>query len=197
MATIQQSIDVNMSPHAVYKQLSRFEDYPRFIEDVETVRQIDDTHLYWRIRMANRPVEWEALIIEQEQDHCIAWHAANGPAMLSKVEVQALGPDTSKLVFTVEAQPGQFPGLVAGGDEQEMTQRLIENLVRLKKFIEARGWEIGAGRVESHDAGVVQRDRDPGRQANAAPGQQPRQMAFQNAVQIDAVSRTGKQPSRR
>lgn len=136
MATVQQSIDINIPIHAVYGQLTRFEDYPRFMEEVDEVRQIDDTHLHWKTIMSNRSVEWDAEITEREQDQCIAWRNISGPTNSGRVDMQPVGADKSRVTLTLHAEPEQVPGSSAGNEEQEMSQRLKLDLVRLKEFIE-------------------------------------------------------------
>jgi hypothetical protein len=139
MATIQQSIEVKVPLHTAYNQLTKFENYPRFMEDVESVQQIDDTHLHWTTRMANRPVEWDAEITEREPGRYIAWHNTSGPTNTAKVEVRQLGPDTAQVTFTLHSEPEQVPGSMTGFTEQEMAQRLKQDLARLKDFIETGG----------------------------------------------------------
>ncbi len=144
MATVQQSIEIRVPLHTAYNQLTRFEDYPCFMDEVETVQQTDDTHLHWTTVMSNRPVEWDAEITEQEADRCIAWRNVDGPTNAGKVELQPVGPDTSRVVFTLESRPEQVPGSLAGYSEEDMARRLKLDLARLKDFIEARGTETGA-----------------------------------------------------
>lgn len=138
MATIRQSVEVNVPVHTLYQQLDRFEDYPQFLDNVERVRRIDDTRLHWTTRMANRPVEWDSFITRHETDRCIAWEDASGMSSTCRIEVQALGDDASKATFTLETEAGQFPGLVAGDRRDEMEQQLGEAMVNLKDFMEGR-----------------------------------------------------------
>lgn len=161
MATIQQSIDIKVPVHTAYHQLTRFEEYPRFMEEVEAVQQIDDTHLHWTTVMSNRPVEWDAEIAEQEPDRCIAWRNTSGPTNAGKVEMQAVGPGASRITLTLEAEQEQVPGSFAGSSAQEMAQRLKKDLVRLKQLIETRGGQAaaedhGAGRPQTAPAGHQQ-----------------------------------------
>lgn len=136
MAMIQQSIEVNVPVHALYEQLTRFEDYPQFLDNVERVRQVDGTLLHWTTRMANRPVEWDASITKQQKDRCIAWRDVSSGNSECKIEVQAVSETSSKAVVTLEAEPGQFPGVIAGDRTDEMKGRLTEAMVRLKHFVE-------------------------------------------------------------
>lgn len=163
MATVQQSIDIRVPVHTAYNQLTQFEDYPQFMEEVEAVQQLDDTHLHWRTMMSNRPVEWDAEITEQEPDRCITWHNTSGPSTSARVEVQPLGQEASRVVFTLESEPQQVPGSDAGNSEQELAQRLKTDLARLKDFVERRGAETGAWRGEVHGGQVAggQTDHTP------------------------------------
>ena len=41
---IEQSIAVNVPVSTAFNQWTQFEDFPRFMEDITEVRQLDDTH---------------------------------------------------------------------------------------------------------------------------------------------------------
>ena len=47
MSAVQKSIEVNVPFSTAYNQWTQFEDFPKFMEGVEEVRQLDDTHLHW------------------------------------------------------------------------------------------------------------------------------------------------------
>ena len=156
MARTQRSIDVKAPVHLLYDQLIQFEDYPRFMTDVESVRQIDDTHLHWSARMADRPVEWDAEICEQEPDRCIAWRSLNGPRSAGKVEVQEVGPDSSRVTFTLESEPQQTPDGAQDNLEHALEQRVQHNLARLKELVESRRPETSAGQsMPAQETGQV------------------------------------------
>ena len=46
-ATIEQSIDVDVPIETAYNQWTQFEEFPRFMEGVESVEQLDDRRLHW------------------------------------------------------------------------------------------------------------------------------------------------------
>src|SRR2546427_12192803 len=48
MATIEKSTDVEVPVRAAYNQWTQFEDFPRFMEGVLAVRQLDAKRLHWR-----------------------------------------------------------------------------------------------------------------------------------------------------
>ncbi len=47
MASITESIDVEVPVRTAYDQWTQFEEFPRFMEGVQSVEQIDDAHLRW------------------------------------------------------------------------------------------------------------------------------------------------------
>ena len=52
MSSIIETIDVDVPVRTAYDQWTQFEDFPEFMDGVESIRQIDDTHLLWRARVA-------------------------------------------------------------------------------------------------------------------------------------------------
>ena len=65
MSTIEQSIEVEAPLTAVYNQWTQFEEFPQFMDGVEEIRQIDDTHLHWVAEFGGSRHEWDAEITEQ------------------------------------------------------------------------------------------------------------------------------------
>ena len=69
---VEDSIEVEVPVSTAYNQWTQFEDFPNFMQDVIEVRQIDDTHLHWRARIAGKEEEWDAEITNQIPDRRIA-----------------------------------------------------------------------------------------------------------------------------
>lgn len=134
MATLQQSIEINQPHHVVCDRLVQFENYPLFMDDVETVRQIDDTALHWKANIAGRAVEWTAEITEQAPHYCIAWRNTGGPESSGRLEVMHAGPETTTVILTWNFGPSPSADSERGGDS---TQRLARYLAELKAMIEA------------------------------------------------------------
>lgn len=142
MARIQQSIETKVPVHAAFEQLCHFEDYAQFMQDVESVRRLDDTHWHWTTRMANRSVEWDAEITEQQPDRCLAWRNVSGPTNAGRIDVQPSGEAGTRIILTLDMEPEQVPGSMAGFDQNEMAQRVQADMARMKDFIEARGADV-------------------------------------------------------
>jgi uncharacterized membrane protein len=147
MSTIEQSIDVNVPVHTVYNQWTQFEEFPRFMEGVEEVRQLDDRRLHWRANIGGRVEEWDAVITEQHPDERIAWKNTTGAANAGVVTFHRLADNKTRIMLQMEYDP---QGVVENlGDLLGMVSRRVANdLERFKEFIEARGHETGAWRGE-------------------------------------------------
>jgi uncharacterized membrane protein len=72
MSVVEKSIDLNVPVRTAYNQWTQFEEFPRFMEGVEQVKQIDDKHLHWKANLGGKQEEWDAEIIEQIPDQRIA-----------------------------------------------------------------------------------------------------------------------------
>ena len=59
-----QSTSTSRFPTA-YNQWTQFEEFPQFMENVESVTQLDDTHLRWIAEIGGKREEWKAEITHQ------------------------------------------------------------------------------------------------------------------------------------
>jgi uncharacterized membrane protein len=65
MSTIEESVEVQVPVRVAYNQWTQFEEFPRFMEGVEKVEQLDDRRLHWVAEIAGKRNEWDAEISEQ------------------------------------------------------------------------------------------------------------------------------------
>jgi uncharacterized membrane protein len=78
MEGIQKEIEVRAPLGAVYNQWTQFEDFPKFMEGVKEVRQLNDKRLFWHAEILGQDIDWEAEIYEQIPDSRIAWRSVTG-----------------------------------------------------------------------------------------------------------------------
>jgi uncharacterized membrane protein len=147
MPSIEKSIEVRVPVHTAYNQWTQFEEFPRFMEGVQEVRQLDDTHQHWRARVGGKETEWDAVITEQIPDERIAWTNTSGARNAGVITFHKLDPQTTKLMLQVDYDP---EGAVENiGSALGMVGRRVEgDLERFKEFIESRGAETGGWRGE-------------------------------------------------
>ena len=149
MSTIEESIEVAVPVRTAYNQWTQFEEFPRFMEGVEEVRQLSDTRLHWKTRIAGVEREFDAEISEQHPDHRIAWHAVEGTKHAGVVTFHRLTDDTSRIMLQLDSEPEGAIEKV--GDALGILRRRVKgDLGRFKEMIESRGNETGAWRGDVH-----------------------------------------------
>jgi uncharacterized membrane protein len=145
MAEIDKTIEVDVPVSTAYNQWTQFEDFPQFMDNVESVQQLDDTQLHWVAEYGGKRHEWDAEITEQVPDRTIAWRSLGGITHNGTVTFEPLGPDQTRIKVEMEWEPEgvvEKAGAAVGLDERGVS----EDLDRFKEFIEARGAETGAWR---------------------------------------------------
>ena len=147
MGTITESIDVGVDVTTAYDQWTQFESFPQFMEGVDEVRQIDDTHLHWVTSVGPVTREFDATVTEQHPDERVAWKSDNGPEHAGVVTFHRLDDQTSKVTVQMDIDPEGFVENVAD-KAGILDQRVKGDLKRFKDFIESRGTETGAWRGE-------------------------------------------------
>jgi uncharacterized membrane protein len=147
MAELKESIDVNVPVSTAYNQWTQFEEFPQFMDNVESVTQLDDTHLRWIAEIGGKREEWKAEITHQEPDRVIAWRALEGRENSGRVDFESIGPDRTRIEVTMTWEP---EGLAeAAADKLGLSDKAVRvDLERFKQLIESRGVESGAWRGE-------------------------------------------------
>jgi uncharacterized membrane protein len=147
MSSFTESITVDVPVNTAYNQWTQFEEFPRFMEGVERVDQLDDTHLHWVAEIAGKHEEWDAEIVDQKPDQRVAWRNTTGTTNTGAVMFREVGPSQTEVMVTIEYQPDGL--LEKAGDALGIVQRRTKgDLERFKGFIEGRGTETGAWRGE-------------------------------------------------
>jgi uncharacterized membrane protein len=149
METIKETIDVNVPVSTAYDQWTQFEQFPKFMEGVESVTQIDDTHLGWAASVGGAHREWKAEIVEQVPEQKIAWRATSGNGPNGIVTFEPLGPESTLITVEMSYEPDGLKeqlGAKVGVDSRQVAA----DLKRFKQLVETMGAETGAWRGEVH-----------------------------------------------
>ena len=154
MARVEKSIEIEKPLRTVYDQWTQFEEFPRFMEGVEEVHQLDAKRLHWKAKLGGKPQEWDAEIVDQVPDQQIAWRHTRGAVNRGVVSFKPLDGDRCRVTLALEYDP---KGLVEKvGDALGVVSRRVEgDLERFKRFIEERGEETGAWRGTISPGGHV------------------------------------------
>lgn len=147
MTQVEKQIVVDAPVTDVYNQWTQFEEFPRFMDGVKQVTQLDDRRLHWKAEVAGRDKEWDAEIREQIPDQRIIWHSTAGAETAGIVQFEPAGPGQTRVRLQMSYDPEGF--LEGIGDALGFVTRKTEgDLERFKTFIEGRGSPTGAWRGE-------------------------------------------------
>ncbi len=146
MSTVTESVDVNVPVRTAYNQWTQFETFPQFMEGVERVVQVDDTHTHWVTKVAGVRREFDAAITEQHPDERVAWKSTGGDTRhAGVVTFHRLDNDHTRVTIQLEWQPegaAEKVGSAVGVDDRQVKA----DAKRFKEYIEQRGAETGAWR---------------------------------------------------
>ena len=152
MSTIEESIEIERPVRTVYNQWTQFEEFPNFMDGVESVTQVDDTHLHWIAEIAGVRREWDAEVTEQHPDERVAWRSTSGTSNAGVVTFHKLADDRTKVMLQLDVEP---EGAVerAGDALGIIRRKATGDLERFKELIESRGAASGAWRGDVSNEG--------------------------------------------
>lgn len=146
MARVQKSIEVKVPVTTAYNQWTQFEEFPRFMEGVHTVTQVDDRRLHWEAEVGGHEKKWDAEIKEQIPDTRIIWSNIDGDQNAGVVTFEPCdNGQSTRIHLEMSYSPHGF--MESLGDSLGFMSRRVEgDLERFRDFIEERGQESGAYR---------------------------------------------------
>ena len=146
MSQVEESVEVDVPLSAVYNQWTQFQEFPHFMDGVESIEQRTPTLTHWVTKVDGVRREFDAEVTEQVPDERVAWTTVGGDVrQAGVVTVHRLSETRTKVMLQLDHDP---QGLVETvGDKLGFVRRQAKSdLERFKKFIEERGTETGAWR---------------------------------------------------
>jgi len=138
------AVDVDVPVRQAYDQWTQFEQFPSFMGGIDSVTQLDDTHLRWAATVAGTQRTWNAEITEQMPDQRIAWRSTDGGPD-GVITFHRLGDNRCRVTAQIGYAPDglrEQAGHLLGIDAIQVQQ----DLGRFKQLIESRGSATGAWR---------------------------------------------------
>ena len=170
MERVDKTIEVDVPVRVAYDQWTQFEEFPRFMEGVESVTQATDETVHWVAEVAGKRKEWDARITEQQPDRVIAWMGFGDADNMGRVSFEPVDGDRTRVGVAIDYEPDGAVEKV--GDALGVVGRRVErDLRRFKEFIESRGRQTGAWRGEIHEG--ERRDAGAGTDLGAPGSQRP------------------------
>lgn len=147
MQRVEKSIRVAAPVDEVYRFWRDFENFPRFMENVEQVQVLGDGKLsHWKLKgPMGATVEYDAEMTQDEPNKAIGWNSQGGSLeSTGAVTFTPTGDNTQVHVVMQWYDPPAGPlGEAASHILQNPYRMLEEDLQRLKDLVEGR---VGSGR---------------------------------------------------
>jgi uncharacterized membrane protein len=149
MPKIEDTIDVQVPVQQAYNQWTQFEDFPKFMEGIQSVQQLDDTHVQWVAEIRGERRQWTTEITEQRPDEKIAWKTTEGEVKNDGVVTfEPMGDVQTRVNVQMDVEGDSTAENVAGDLLGVVKSQVRGDLERFKQLIENRAEETGAWRGE-------------------------------------------------
>ena len=150
MASVTESITVECPISTVYNQWTQFEEFPRFMEGVDRVDQLDDRRLHWVASFGGNQHEWDAEITEQVPDQRVAWRSVDGKTNAGEVTFKPADANKTEVTVQMDWEPQGLKEKIGGALGFDDRQ-IASDLERFEEVLDERGGrETGAWRGEQH-----------------------------------------------
>ena len=139
---VRKAITINRPPEEAYAFWRNFENFPRFMAHLDSVRMMDQRRSYWKARAPlGATVEWSAEITEDRPNELIAWRSMEGADVPNAGQVRFVpapgGRGTEVHVELTYDPPGGIIGAtIAKLFGEEPSQQVDGDLRRFKQVLE-------------------------------------------------------------
>lgn len=158
---LHKTIYINASPERVFDTWSKYENFPRFMSNVQQVQDMGDGRSHWIVSgPAGTQVEWESNLTESRRPELLAWRTEPDAAIEhhGRVHFEAVDGGTRVTVEMAYNPPAgaageAFASLFTGSPARQ----LEEDLMHMKSFIESGVPPHDASKAMQHPAQPPQR----------------------------------------
>lgn len=147
--SLEKTITINRSPEEVYRFWHNFENLPRFMEHLESVKVYDNRRSHW---VASVPggisFEWDAEMIEDIPNERISWRSLANAEVQNEgsVEFRRIPGGSTRLLFKASYSIPGIESKAASKMFRYISEKQLEKeLNQFKNLIESR--ELTAGRI--------------------------------------------------
>ena len=153
MPKIEDTIEVQVPVQQVYNQWTQFEDFPKFMDGIQSVQQLDDTHVQWVAEIRGESRQWTTEITEQQPDEKVAWKTIEGEVKNDGVVTfEPMGDAQTRVNVQMDVEGDSTAENVAGDLLGVVKKQVHGDLERFKQLIENRDEETGAWRGEVEES---------------------------------------------
>ena len=149
MPKIEDTIEVQVPVQQAYNQWTQFEDFPKFMDGIQSVQQLDETHVQWVAEIRGESRQWTTEITEQRPDEKVAWKTIEGEVKNDGVVTfEPIGDAQTRVNVQMDVESDSTAESVGGDLLGVVESQVRGDLERFKQLIEKRDEETGAWRGE-------------------------------------------------
>lgn len=140
MATVVKTILVNAPIERVFHFWKNFENFPRFMENLDSIQVIGPDETKWKAKgPLGTEIEWNAKTTEIEENHKIAWQSTGGQIEThGAVTFKEAANNGTELTIGLEYSPvGGALGEAVAIFFSDPEEKLNEDLNRFKQVAES------------------------------------------------------------
>jgi len=140
---VEEAVTINRPAEELYRFWRHFENLPRFMAHLESVRTTGPTTSHWVARAPlGGTVEWDAEIHNEDENRLIAWRSLEGSQVDTAGSVHfepAPGGRGTEVRVNLKYNPpaGKLGGLIARFFGEAPEQQVRDDLRRFKQLMEA------------------------------------------------------------
>jgi uncharacterized membrane protein len=142
---VAQAMLINKSPEELYRFWRNFENLPRIMRHVESVKVLDDRRSHWVVRAHKVPggrVGWDAEITRDDPNALIAWRSLDGSDVQTTGQIRfakALGDRGTEVHVDMDYVPpagrlGKWIATIFGQNPQRLIREDLRNFKRLMEI---------------------------------------------------------------
>ncbi|RFA19831.1 SRPBCC family protein [Subtercola boreus] len=146
MPQVIETVDVNVPVTVAYNQWTQFEEFPKFLDEVESIKQETETLTVWKVKVGPVEKTFEANITEQHPDERVAWTSTGGEVdHAGVVTFHKLSDDETRVTVQLDWEAQGFLEKLGGalGADNHAVKKDLKNF---KEYIEKKGSADGAWR---------------------------------------------------
>ena len=139
---VEKSVTINASPEQLYTFWRNFENLPRFMDHLQSVKVTGPNRSHWVTKgPAHVNAEWDAEIINEVPNELIGWRSVEGSRVDNAGSVHftkasgARGTEV-KVVLRYDPPAGKFGALLSKLFGEDPAHQVQEDLRRLKQLVE-------------------------------------------------------------
>jgi len=139
---VTKSVTINKSPSELYTFWHDFENLPKFMTHLESVKNTGEKTSHWKAKAPfGTSVEWDAELTSERENERIGWKSLEGSDIPNSGVVE-FKPTTNRgtevrVTLTYEAPAGYLGSLVAKLFGEEPSQQVYGDLYRFKSLMES------------------------------------------------------------